>query len=224
MLKTSYGLRQIWPVRVYQDGDAAGGQVRCKFMVGGAGRVGSSARESRIPIPKEPGCQENGCRSLTCHSQPRRARGSSVALFHVDDLFLARGASFITTVDFPDQRKSSSSPSPPFSSSSPSPTPTLRPTYSPTKSAIAIQPAPGYPNPGPSLDSPPSSDTITFALKSIELGDLGFGRGIHGDALKSGCSSNGFVGSSLMGLYSRCGFVKDAAEVLDETEKKTVRS
>ncbi|KAM2058448.1 hypothetical protein ACFX16_031025 [Malus domestica] len=149
---------------------------------------------------------------------------SAVAPFHVDNPFLARGASFITTVDFPDQRKSSSSPSSPSSSSSPSPTPTRRPTYPPTKSAAAIQPAQGYPNPVSSPDSPPPSDTITFALKSIEFGDLGFGRGIHGDALKSGCSSNGFVGSSLMGLYSRCGFVKDTAEVLDETEKKTVRS
>ncbi|XP_050102636.1 pentatricopeptide repeat-containing protein At2g13600-like [Malus sylvestris] len=67
------------------------------------------------------------------------------------------------------------------------------------------------------------SGTITFALKScIELGDLGFGRGIHWDALKSGGSSNGFVGSSLMGLYSRCGFVKDAAEVLDEITERDI--
>ncbi|XP_068335008.1 pentatricopeptide repeat-containing protein At1g06140, mitochondrial-like [Pyrus communis] len=61
------------------------------------------------------------------------------------------------------------------------------------------------------------SGAITFGLKScIELGDLGFGRGIHGDALKSGFSSNGFAGSSLIGLYFRCGFVEDAAEVFDE--------
>ncbi|XP_048433609.1 pentatricopeptide repeat-containing protein At1g06140, mitochondrial-like [Pyrus x bretschneideri] len=61
------------------------------------------------------------------------------------------------------------------------------------------------------------SGAITFGLKScIELGDLGFGRGIHGDALKSGFSSNGFVGSSLIGLYSRFRFVEDAAEVFDE--------
>ncbi|KAM1512022.1 hypothetical protein ACFX1Z_023628 [Malus domestica] len=147
---------------------------------------------------------------------------SAVTPFHVDDPFLACGASFITTVDFPDQRKSSSSPLPPSSSSSPSPKPTRRPTYPPMKSAAAIQPALGYPNPGPSPNSPPPSDTITFALKSIELGDLGFGRGIHGDALKSGCSSNGFMGSSLMGLYSRCGFVKDATEVLNEITEKDI--
>ncbi|KAM1358397.1 hypothetical protein COP1_045558 [Malus domestica] len=74
-------------------------------------------------------------------------------------------------------------------------------------------------------ESRPKPRQPTFIVPDylIELGDLGFGRGIHGDALKSGCSSNGFVGSSLMGLYSRCGFVKDAAEVLDETEKKTNR-
>ncbi|KAB2628604.1 pentatricopeptide repeat-containing protein [Pyrus ussuriensis x Pyrus communis] len=54
------------------------------------------------------------------------------------------------------------------------------------------------------------SGTITFGLKScIELGDLGFGPGIHGDALKSGFSSNGFVGSSPNGFYSRCGFSGD---------------
>ncbi|KAB2613799.1 pentatricopeptide repeat-containing protein [Pyrus ussuriensis x Pyrus communis] len=58
---------------------------------------------------------------------------------------------------------------------------------------------------------------ITFGLKScIELGDLGFGRGIHWGALKSGFSSNGFVGSSLIGLHTRCGFIDDASKVFDE--------
>ncbi|KAM1570411.1 hypothetical protein PS1_035757 [Malus domestica] len=85
---------------------------------------------------------------------------SAMAPFHVDDSFLARGASFITTVDFPDQRKSSSSPSPPSSSSSPSPTPTHHPTYPPTKSAAAIQLAQRYLNPAPSPDSPPPSSPI----------------------------------------------------------------
>ncbi|KAM2948505.1 hypothetical protein FF1_035505 [Malus domestica] len=101
---------------------------------------------------------------------------SAMAQFHVDDSFLAREASFITIVDFPDQRNSSSSPSPPSSSSSPSPTPTHHSTYPPTKSATAIQLAQRYLNPGPSLDSPPPSDTIMFTLKSIKLGDLGFER------------------------------------------------
>ncbi|KAM1009739.1 hypothetical protein FF1_045136 [Malus domestica] len=67
------------------------------------------------------------------------------------------------------------------------------------------------------------SGAITFAVKScIELGDLGFGRGIHGDALKSGFSSNGFVGSSLIGLYSRSWFVEDAAEVFDEITERDI--
>ncbi|CAN6574699.1 unnamed protein product [Malus baccata var. baccata] len=67
------------------------------------------------------------------------------------------------------------------------------------------------------------SGAITFALKScIELGDLGFGRGIHGDALKSGFCSNGFVGSSLIGLHSRCGFVDDAAKVFDEITERDI--
>ncbi|KAM0955295.1 hypothetical protein EV1_023456 [Malus domestica] len=147
---------------------------------------------------------------------------SAVTPFHVDDPFLACGASFITTVNFPNQWNNSSSPPSPSSSSSPSLTPTCRSTYPPTKSTAAIQLAPGYPNPGPNPDSPPLSDAITFALKSIKFGDLGFGRGIHEDALKSGCSSNGFMGSSLMRLYSRCGFVIDATKVLDEITEKDI--
>ncbi|KAM1187607.1 hypothetical protein FF1_023664 [Malus domestica] len=71
-------------------------------------------------------------------------------------------------------------------------------------------------------ESRPKPRQPTSIVPNIELGDLGFGRGIHGDALKSGCSSNGFMGSSLMGLYSRCGFVKDATEVLDEITEKDI--
>ncbi|KAM2759049.1 hypothetical protein COP1_023817 [Malus domestica] len=131
---------------------------------------------------------------------------SAVTPFHVDDPFLTCGASFITTVDFPDQRKSSSSPLPPSSSSSPSPN-----EISGCDPANARLP-----------ESRPKPRQPTSIVPNIELGDLGFGRGIHGDALKFGCSSNGFMGSSLMGLYSRCGFVKDATEVLDEITEKDI--
>ncbi|KAE8695767.1 Mitochondrial saccharopine dehydrogenase isoform 1 [Hibiscus syriacus] len=47
---------------------------------------------------------------------------------------------------------------------------------------------------------------ITFTLKScVELGSLGFGKGVHLDVFKFGLSKNQFVGSSLIGLYSRYG-------------------
>ncbi|KAM2587207.1 hypothetical protein TB1_044416 [Malus domestica] len=37
-----------------------------------------------------------------------------------------------------------------------------------------------------------------------------------------GITSNGFVGSSLIGLYSRCGFVDDAAKVFDEITERDI--
>ncbi|XP_021834421.1 putative pentatricopeptide repeat-containing protein At3g01580 [Prunus avium] len=67
------------------------------------------------------------------------------------------------------------------------------------------------------------SAAITFSLKScIELGNLEFGQGIHGDALKSGLNANGFVGSSLIGLYCKCGRINDASKVFEEITDRDI--
>ncbi|PRQ55700.1 putative tetratricopeptide-like helical domain-containing protein [Rosa chinensis] len=61
------------------------------------------------------------------------------------------------------------------------------------------------------------SAAITFGCKScIELSNLELGRGIHADAFKFGLNANGFVGSSLIGLYCGCGDIGDAYKVFDE--------
>ncbi|KAL5723036.1 hypothetical protein ACHQM5_006482 [Ranunculus cassubicifolius] len=67
------------------------------------------------------------------------------------------------------------------------------------------------------------SSTITFCLKCCtELGDLEFGRGIHGDSFKYGVSDNRFVGSSLIGLYSKYEDIDVARKVFDEMSDKDV--
>ncbi|KAL0343842.1 UNVERIFIED_CONTAM: putative pentatricopeptide repeat-containing protein, mitochondrial [Sesamum angustifolium] len=58
---------------------------------------------------------------------------------------------------------------------------------------------------------------ITFGLKScVELGAYEFGRNLHTDAFKFGLSCDQFVGSSLIGFYSKCDQIEEAAKVFDE--------
>lgn len=67
------------------------------------------------------------------------------------------------------------------------------------------------------------SAAITFCFKScIELHNLKLGRGIHADAFKFGLNANGFVGSSLIGLYCGCGHIGDASKVFDEITDRDV--
>ncbi|XP_060188790.1 pentatricopeptide repeat-containing protein At4g31070, mitochondrial [Lycium barbarum] len=42
------------------------------------------------------------------------------------------------------------------------------------------------------------------------------GRGTHGYAFRSGLSSHLFIGNSLINMYSKCGFLKDSAQVFEE--------
>lgn len=64
---------------------------------------------------------------------------------------------------------------------------------------------------------------FTFVLKScVELGSLKFGKGVHLDALKFGLSKDGFVGSSLIGLYSKYGDMIGASKVFDEIAERDV--
>ncbi|KAL4379495.1 hypothetical protein GQ457_02G019120 [Hibiscus cannabinus] len=64
---------------------------------------------------------------------------------------------------------------------------------------------------------------FTFTLKScVELGSLGFGRGVHLDAFKFGLNYNQFVGSSLIKLYSKYGDMVSASKVFDEITERDV--
>ncbi|KDP27196.1 hypothetical protein JCGZ_19895 [Jatropha curcas] len=67
------------------------------------------------------------------------------------------------------------------------------------------------------------SSMSMFCLKScIELGCLNFGKGVHADAFKFGLNTNCFVGSSLIGLYGKCGDIIDASKVFDEITQRDV--
>ncbi|GKU97325.1 hypothetical protein SLEP1_g10487 [Rubroshorea leprosula] len=67
------------------------------------------------------------------------------------------------------------------------------------------------------------SSAVTFCLKScIELGSFEFGKRVHSDALKFGLSTDGFVGSSLIGLYSKFGDIEGAAKVFDEIPERDI--
>lgn len=65
---------------------------------------------------------------------------------------------------------------------------------------------------------------INFALKScIELQSVEFGRAIHGDCVKLMLNVDRFVGSSLVGLYSKCAVcIEDARRVFDEMTDRDV--
>ncbi|KAK6266818.1 hypothetical protein QUC31_017655 [Theobroma cacao] len=64
---------------------------------------------------------------------------------------------------------------------------------------------------------------ITFCLKScVDLGSFEFGKGVHVDAFKFGFSKDGFVGSSLIGLYSKFGDTGGASKVFDEIAVRDV--
>ncbi|XP_073154538.1 putative pentatricopeptide repeat-containing protein At3g01580 [Henckelia pumila] len=64
---------------------------------------------------------------------------------------------------------------------------------------------------------------IIFGLKScVELGSCEFGRNVHADAFKFGLSNDRYVGSSLIGFYSKCDLFKEAAKVFDEISDRDV--
>ena len=65
--------------------------------------------------------------------------------------------------------------------------------------------------------------TITFALKSCaELRNLFLGEGLHVDSLKLGLSADKFVGSSLIGLYSKLGKMDGSQRVFEEIFDKDI--
>ncbi|XP_044960662.1 pentatricopeptide repeat-containing protein At4g21300-like [Hordeum vulgare subsp. vulgare] len=65
--------------------------------------------------------------------------------------------------------------------------------------------------------------TITFGLKSCtELRNLFLGKGLHVDSLKLGLSGDKFVGSSLIGLYSKLGKIDASQRVFEEIFDKDI--
>ncbi|KAL2546757.1 Pentatricopeptide repeat-containing protein [Forsythia ovata] len=66
---------------------------------------------------------------------------------------------------------------------------------------------------------------LTFGLKScVELGTFEFGRAIHMDGFKFGLSNDQFVGSSLIGFYSKFDHIEEAAKVFEEIINRDVVS
>ncbi|KAJ1262856.1 hypothetical protein BS78_09G140800 [Paspalum vaginatum] len=67
--------------------------------------------------------------------------------------------------------------------------------------------------------------TVTFGLKScIELRNLLLGKAIHADSLKLGLGRDNFVGSSLVGLYSKLARMDDSEKVFEEIVDKDIVS
>ncbi|KAL6647961.1 hypothetical protein ACP70R_012185 [Stipagrostis hirtigluma subsp. patula] len=63
--------------------------------------------------------------------------------------------------------------------------------------------------------------TITFGLKSCtDLQNLLLGKGMHADSLKLGLGGDKFVGSSLVGLYSKLGRMDDSEKAFEEIQDK----
>ncbi|OQU92359.1 hypothetical protein SORBI_3001G332700 [Sorghum bicolor] len=67
--------------------------------------------------------------------------------------------------------------------------------------------------------------TVTFGLKSCtELRNLLLGKGMHADSLKLGLNRDKFVGSSLVGLYSKLARMGDSQKAFEEILDKDIVS
>lgn len=69
----------------------------------------------------------------------------------------------------------------------------------------------------------PNSVTLTVAISSCaRLLDLVRGKEIHKEAMKTGLLSEGFVRSSLVDMYGKCGFIEMAKAVFEQIPRKNV--
>uniref|UniRef100_A0A7N0TI04 Chlororespiratory reduction 21 n=1 Tax=Kalanchoe fedtschenkoi TaxID=63787 RepID=A0A7N0TI04_KALFE len=69
----------------------------------------------------------------------------------------------------------------------------------------------------------PDSYTYPSVLKACGgLGRVACGRKLHSLLLKNGCVSDVVVGSSVLGMYGKCGMFKDAVQVFDEMSVRDV--
>ncbi|XP_068657155.1 pentatricopeptide repeat-containing protein At5g39350-like [Aristolochia californica] len=67
------------------------------------------------------------------------------------------------------------------------------------------------------------SSSLNFSLKCCtELGFEELGRQIHADTFKVNLNDDGFVGSSLIGFYSKSRHIEDAKRVFEEIPKKDI--
>ncbi|KAL5974179.1 hypothetical protein ACLOJK_030842 [Asimina triloba] len=65
--------------------------------------------------------------------------------------------------------------------------------------------------------------TIVSILPACaHLGAIGVGEWIHGKARESGCVKCVFLGTALIDMYCKCGFVEKAKEVFDEMPEKNI--
>ncbi|CAN0914713.1 Putative pentatricopeptide repeat-containing protein At3g11460, mitochondrial [Linum grandiflorum] len=63
----------------------------------------------------------------------------------------------------------------------------------------------------------PNSVTFTFVLRSSAVLSLPFvGKQLHSQVIRAGCLADAFVQTSLLSMYSKCGFVDVARQVFDE--------
>jgi pentatricopeptide repeat protein len=68
-------------------------------------------------------------------------------------------------------------------------------------------------------------DEFTFSsvlTACASLMALEQGKGIHANIVKTRFKSNGFVGSALVDMYGKCGYVEDARRVFDEMPKRDI--
>ncbi|KAL2343194.1 hypothetical protein Fmac_004479 [Flemingia macrophylla] len=71
----------------------------------------------------------------------------------------------------------------------------------------------------------PNESSFTSALNSCcGLDDLEKGKGIHAVVVKVGLESGGYVGGSLVVMYSKCGYVTDAVYVFKGIKEKSLVS
>ncbi|KAH1236924.1 hypothetical protein GLYMA_08G123700v4 [Glycine max] len=75
------------------------------------------------------------------------------------------------------------------------------------------------------IDVVPNESSFTSALNSCcGLEDIERGKVIHAAAVKMGLESGGYVGGSLVVMYSKCGYVSDAVYVFKGINEKNVVS
>ncbi|KAF5809414.1 putative tetratricopeptide-like helical domain superfamily [Helianthus annuus] len=70
-------------------------------------------------------------------------------------------------------------------------------------------------------------DQATFAstLRGYaNLTSLSLGKQLHSVMITLGCMSNVLCGSSLLDMYAKCGYIKDAIQVFDEMPVRNIVS
>lgn len=64
--------------------------------------------------------------------------------------------------------------------------------------------------------------TVSIICACTQLGDLRYGKSIHGHVVRSDLQNNVFVSASLVDMYSKCGRLDVAARVFESSAEKSV--